>query len=75
MGKLTRSEQAMLELATRSPTGNPWFLVGVRSRSGGAKKRMFDRMKSAGLFDASNRITDAGRAALRPITQAGEMGK
>lgn len=63
--KLTRAKQEMLELAIRSPTGNPWHLVGVQARAGGGKWRMFEQMRAAGYFDDWNRITPAGRLALQ----------
>ncbi len=63
---MTLAERHFLELALRSPTGNPWPLIGIRQRIGGGKARMFERMKARGWFDASNRITEAGRTALNP---------
>jgi hypothetical protein len=64
MDKLTTSQRKFLELAVRSPTGNPWPLIGARQRGGGSKSRMFDAMKAKGWFDGSNCITPAGRQAL-----------
>lgn len=62
--KLTKAQRNLLELAARSPTGNPWPLLSVKQRTGGAVGRMFEQMKARGLFDALNCITEAGRAAL-----------
>lgn len=62
--KLTQSARSLLELAARSRDGNPWPLIGIRQRAGGAKSRMFDKLKADGLFDKANRITQAGRVAL-----------
>lgn len=59
----TRAQRDMLTLALRSETGNPWLLIGMKGRTGGAKSRMFDEMKAKSLFDASNCITEAGRCA------------
>lgn len=60
---LTSSMLGLLEIALQTEDGNPWPLIGVRQRSGGAKHRMFERMQRAGLFDHTNCITDLGRHA------------
>lgn len=65
--KLTPARRRILDLALRSDSGNPWPLIGMRQRTGGAMTRMFDEMKAQGLFDVCNEITTKGRiAALSP---------
>lgn len=62
--RLTSAQREFLQLAVRTPSGNPWTMVGIRQRCGGAKLKMFERMKERGFFDDQNRITPAGRKAL-----------
>jgi hypothetical protein len=62
--KLTKAQRDLLERAVRHPLGNPWPLISMSERAGGAKARCFDRMKADGWFNQSNRITPAGRQAL-----------
>lgn len=59
--KLTKAQRDLLLLAVRSETGNPWPLVSMSRRGGGALSRMFDGMKARGWFDAANCITSTGR--------------
>ncbi len=61
---LTKAQRRLLQIALRSPTGNPWMLIGMSARGGGATRRMFEGMIERGLFDGMNRITDLGRSAL-----------
>jgi hypothetical protein len=59
--KLTRPECDLIELAMQTEDGNPWPLVGMRQRAGGAKSRMFDRLRREGVFDRDNCLTIEGR--------------
>lgn len=59
----TRAGTDMLELALRSEGGNPWPLIGMGQRGGGAKSRMFAKLKADGYFDANNSITLLGKNA------------
>ena len=59
--KLTSAQLELLEIALRSEDGNPWPLIGMGQRGGGAKHRMMEQLKAAGLFDAANCITNEGR--------------
>lgn len=67
--KLTPAAIELLELAERDLAkggpGNPWPYISIRQRTGGAKRRLFDQLYCAGLFDGMNRITALGRAALK----------
>jgi hypothetical protein len=66
--KLTTAQRDVLEIAMRASNGNPWPLIPIQRRKGGAFNRMFERMQDAGLFDSMNRITPAGRSALSQET-------
>lgn len=57
----TRAELAILDRALRAADGNPWPLISIQARTGGAKARMFERMKERGWFDDSNCLTAQGR--------------
>jgi hypothetical protein len=74
--RLTKAQRELLELALHDLSiggmGNPWPHIGLRQRAGGAKRRVFEAMYRAGLFDGMNRITDKGRAALSPSTNSPE---
>jgi hypothetical protein len=70
--KLTEAQRATLQLAVSSRHGNPWPLISVKRRTGGSFGRMFSRLQSLGYFDQSNRITDAGRAAIASPAPKGE---
>lgn len=63
--KVTKAQREFLQLALRSPDGNPWRLIGMGQRGGGAKARMFSIMQERGLFGRDNIITDLGRQALK----------
>lgn len=63
--KLTKAQRDMLERAVREPTGEPLRTYGMRQKSGGSIRRMFEMLKSRGYFNDANAITEAGRSALQ----------
>lgn len=65
-----RPQTDFLELALKSENGNPFPMLSMTQRTGGAKSRMAERLQQAGYLDDGNAITLTGiEACLRSMAR------